>query len=185
MCWWWWRGVASAEHHQKAPHQHHTTSNTPPPPQKNKKKPNNNQRTNNKTNTLSGTDRSDIVGLILIKELLRFFRTDATPAVGDLRMRVLPRMPYDTAMFDMLNFFQTGRSHMVRWCCGWLLCVCAGGGVLVSVCVCVCVCVVGLCVRVCLWIFVWDDSKSVCVLSCLVVCCVVLCLLRRRQTTGA
>ena len=57
---------------------------------------------------ISGSDRTDVIGLILIKELLRFWRTDATPAAGDLRMRVLPRMPYDTAMFDMLNFFPVG-----------------------------------------------------------------------------
>ena len=60
------------------------------------------------THIISGSDRTDVIGLILIKELLRFWRTDATPAAGDLRMRVLPRMPYDTAMFDMLNFFQVG-----------------------------------------------------------------------------
>jgi metal transporter CNNM len=66
-----------------------------------------------------GTDRADLVGLILAKELLHFWGAGGgaagsppPPRVGDLLLRQLPRLPADTSLYDLLNVFQTGRSHM-------------------------------------------------------------------------
>ncbi|KAF8064507.1 CBSDUF1 [Scenedesmus sp. PABB004] len=60
----------------------------------------------------TGGDRSAIIGLILVKELLQY-KTHQEVPVRDVRMRSLPRLPADTPMYDMLKLFQTGRSHMV------------------------------------------------------------------------
>jgi len=65
-------------------------------------------------------DRTSLVGLILAKELLHFWGAGggtgpgalAAPKVGDLLLRQLPRLPADTSLYDLLNVFQTGRSHM-------------------------------------------------------------------------
>lgn len=38
---------------------------------------------------------------------------NARTRVADLRMRSLPYLRADTAMYDLLKLFQTGRSHMV------------------------------------------------------------------------
>ena len=65
-----------------------------------------------------GSDRSAIIGLLITKELMRFvgpmapeaFRSP--PVVKDLPMRDLPHLPVTTPMFDLLNLFQTGHSHM-------------------------------------------------------------------------
>uniref|UniRef100_A0A383WEM1 CNNM transmembrane domain-containing protein n=1 Tax=Tetradesmus obliquus TaxID=3088 RepID=A0A383WEM1_TETOB len=63
-----------------------------------------------------GSNRSDIIGLILVKELLAVVGL-AEPGAGpvpvkELRMRDLPALPVETAMTDLLNLFQTGHSHM-------------------------------------------------------------------------
>ncbi|KAI8473576.1 MAG: hypothetical protein J3K34DRAFT_518869 [Monoraphidium minutum] len=57
-------------------------------------------------------DRFDMIGLIIVKELLQYKVADAVP-VAHVRMRSLPRLSADTPMYDMLKLFQTGRSHMV------------------------------------------------------------------------
>ncbi|KAF8055113.1 CBSDUF3 [Scenedesmus sp. PABB004] len=63
-----------------------------------------------------GSDRSDILGLILVKELLAVVGLaapgEAPVRVKALRMRDLPALPVDTPMTDLLNLFQTGHSHM-------------------------------------------------------------------------
>lgn len=51
----------------------------------------------------------DFAGLILVKEVLQFWRCAETPRVSQLCLRPLPRLPADTPMFDMLRFFQV-------WC---------------------------------------------------------------------
>lgn len=63
-----------------------------------------------------GTNKQDIVGLILVKELLAVVGL-APPGtepvrVTALKMRDLPALPEDTPMTDLLNLFQTGHSHM-------------------------------------------------------------------------
>ncbi|WIA23214.1 hypothetical protein OEZ86_010102 [Tetradesmus obliquus] len=60
----------------------------------------------------TGGDRRSIVGLVLVKDLLRH-APDGSVALGQLQMRPLPRVPADTPMYDMFKLFQTGRSHMV------------------------------------------------------------------------
>lgn len=55
-----------------------------------------------------GEDRSDIMGLILVKDLLQFWQCAESPVVRQLRMRPLPKLPVSTPMFDVLNFFQVG-----------------------------------------------------------------------------
>lgn len=46
------------------------------------------------------------MGLLLIKDLLHYWRCEDTPLVRDMRMRPLPAIPVDTPMFDVLNLFQ-------------------------------------------------------------------------------
>ena len=46
------------------------------------------------------------------KELV-LIDNNARTRVADLRMRSLPYLRADTAMYDLLKLFQTGRSHMV------------------------------------------------------------------------
>ncbi|KAG2442805.1 hypothetical protein HXX76_002884 [Chlamydomonas incerta] len=58
-------------------------------------------------------DRGDVVGLVLVKELLQYRLGSSGPVpVGMLRMRSIPRLPATTPMYDMLRLFQTGRSHI-------------------------------------------------------------------------
>lgn len=56
--------------------------------------------------------RKEILGIILVKELV-LIDNNARTRVADLRMRSLPYLRADTAMYDLLKLFQTGRSHMV------------------------------------------------------------------------
>lgn len=57
------------------------------------------------------SNRRDIVGLVLVKELLLVNPASGTLA-GDLKLRDLPRVSAATPMYDMLKLFQTGRSHL-------------------------------------------------------------------------
>lgn len=56
--------------------------------------------------------RKELLGIILVKELV-LIDNNARTRVADLRMRSLPYLRADTAMYDLLKLFQTGRSHMV------------------------------------------------------------------------
>ena len=47
-----------------------------------------------------------------MKELV-LIDNNARTRVADLRIRSLPYLRADTAMYDLLKLFQTGRSHMV------------------------------------------------------------------------
>lgn len=60
-----------------------------------------------------GNDRTDIVGLILVKELLQYSILEGAVSVSQVRMRSLRRLPADTPMYDMLKLFELGRCHMV------------------------------------------------------------------------
>lgn len=57
-------------------------------------------------------NRKEILGIVLIKELV-LIDMHAGTRVADLRIRSLPYLRADTAMYDLLKLFQTGRSHMV------------------------------------------------------------------------
>ncbi|KAK9829089.1 hypothetical protein WJX72_003831 [[Myrmecia] bisecta] len=56
-------------------------------------------------------DRHAILGLLLVKELLVVDET-AGIHVRDLKLRTLPRLRTDTAMYAMLKVFRAGKSHM-------------------------------------------------------------------------
>ncbi|EIE23447.1 DUF21-domain-containing protein [Coccomyxa subellipsoidea C-169] len=57
-------------------------------------------------------NRRDVLGLIIVKELA-LLDLEAGTRVSDVKMRPLPMLRADTAMYDLLTLFQTGRSHMV------------------------------------------------------------------------
>jgi metal transporter CNNM len=57
--------------------------------------------------------REDIVGLIIAKELLLLDPDAEVPVLSTkVKLYALPRMDATTSMYDVLNIFQTGKSHM-------------------------------------------------------------------------
>lgn len=60
--------------------------------------------------------RKDIIGIILVKELVQELligpRKEKPRPIAELRMRSLPMLYADMALYDMLHLFETGRSHM-------------------------------------------------------------------------
>ncbi|KAG1658546.1 hypothetical protein FOA52_004573 [Chlamydomonas sp. UWO 241] len=59
-----------------------------------------------------GSNKRDIVGLILVKELLEYVKRFPDSPVTGLKIRPLPRLSALTPMYDMLKLFRTGRAHM-------------------------------------------------------------------------
>lgn len=59
-----------------------------------------------------GDNKKDIIGLILVKELLEYVKKFPDSPVSSLKIRPLPRLSASTPMYDMLKLFRTGRSHM-------------------------------------------------------------------------
>ncbi|KAF6253868.1 hypothetical protein COO60DRAFT_1273472 [Scenedesmus sp. NREL 46B-D3] len=57
-----------------------------------------------------GSNEQDVVGLVLVKELLQFWRSPDSPRISQLDVRCMPRIPADTPMFDVLRLFQV-RAH--------------------------------------------------------------------------
>ncbi len=55
--------------------------------------------------------RTNIIGLILTKDLLNYKLEDEVPLAA-MKIRPLPRLSAATPMYDMLKLFQGGRSHM-------------------------------------------------------------------------
>ena len=53
-----------------------------------------------------------MVGLVLVKELV-LIDMFANISVSALSMRPIPQLRADTAMYDLLKLFQTGKTHMV------------------------------------------------------------------------
>ncbi|CAN0902855.1 DUF21 domain-containing protein At5g52790 [Linum grandiflorum] len=53
----------------------------------------------------------NIVGLILVKNLIKFRFEDETP-IGELTIRKIPRVQDHLPLYDILNQFQKGQSHM-------------------------------------------------------------------------
>lgn len=58
------------------------------------------------------TFRKAVIGLVLVKELVLIDMFANIP-VSALSMRPIPQLRADTAMYDLLKLFQTGRTHMV------------------------------------------------------------------------
>ena len=56
--------------------------------------------------------REAVIGLVLVKELV-LIDIFANIPVSALSMRPIPHLRADTAMYDLLKLFQTGRTHMV------------------------------------------------------------------------
>jgi len=57
--------------------------------------------------------REDIIGLIITKELLLLDPDDEIPVLSTkVKLYSLPRMDASISMYDVLNIFQTGKSHM-------------------------------------------------------------------------
>ena len=56
--------------------------------------------------------REAVIGLVLVKELVLIDMFANIP-VSALSMRPIPHLRADTAMYDLLKLFQTGRTHMV------------------------------------------------------------------------
>eukprot|EP00798_Chlamydomonas_sp_ICE-L_P013275 gene13275-19117_t len=59
-----------------------------------------------------GNDRSNIIGLILVKELLEYVKRFPDAPVSSLKIRPIPILSASTPMYDMLKLFRTGRSHL-------------------------------------------------------------------------
>ncbi|KAL3139247.1 hypothetical protein ABBQ32_006013 [Trebouxia sp. C0010 RCD-2024] len=57
-------------------------------------------------------NRQAVIGLVLVKELVLIDMFANIP-VSALSMRPIPHLRADTAMYDLLKLFQTGRTHMV------------------------------------------------------------------------
>lgn len=59
-----------------------------------------------------GDDKKDILGLILVKEVLEYVTKYPNSQVSSLRIRPLPRLSASTPMYELLKLFRTGRAHM-------------------------------------------------------------------------
>jgi metal transporter CNNM len=57
------------------------------------------------------SDRKQIIGVVLVKQLILNDPADETP-LSSLKIRRLPRVTSDTPLFDMLHIFEEGGSHM-------------------------------------------------------------------------
>jgi ankyrin repeat/SOCS box protein 13/metal transporter CNNM len=55
--------------------------------------------------------KTNLKGLLLVKSLL-FVKTDASKTIGDLDLRELPNIDADHEAYEVLNMFQTGKSHI-------------------------------------------------------------------------
>lgn len=55
--------------------------------------------------------RNELIGLFLVKELI-LIDLSKHIRVGQLTLRSLPHLPASMPMFDVLNLFKTGKSHM-------------------------------------------------------------------------
>lgn len=62
--------------------------------------------------------RSNLVGMLLVKRLVGYDPLEERK-VADFPLYFLPMVSSDTALFDMLHFFQEGRSHMALVMGNW------------------------------------------------------------------
>jgi len=53
----------------------------------------------------------NIKGILLVKSLL-FVNLDDAPLISELELREIPNIASNTSLYDLLNQFQTGKSHM-------------------------------------------------------------------------
>ncbi|KAJ3152141.1 hypothetical protein HK101_001835 [Irineochytrium annulatum] len=56
-------------------------------------------------------DPEDVIGVVLVKQLVLLDPDDATP-LADIRIGRLPRIRHDTPLFEILHVFEEGGSHM-------------------------------------------------------------------------
>lgn len=57
-------------------------------------------------------DRRNIIGLLLVKELI-MVNPHANVPISSMQIRHVPRLLAETPMYDMLKLFKTGKTHMV------------------------------------------------------------------------
>lgn len=69
--------------------------------------------------------RHNILGFVIVKEMLLISPDQDTPLLH-MRLRSLPKLPGDAPLYDVLNIFQTGKSHMAQ-VMGWGGCSCTLG----------------------------------------------------------
>ncbi|XP_065859941.1 DUF21 domain-containing protein At5g52790-like [Euphorbia lathyris] len=60
---------------------------------------------------ISSGNPAHIIGLILVKNLIKFSPEDETP-LKEITIRKVPRVPDNLPLYDILNQFQIGHSHM-------------------------------------------------------------------------
>ncbi|KAJ1560122.1 hypothetical protein HK405_008159, partial [Cladochytrium tenue] len=60
---------------------------------------------------LSHDIRENIIGVVLVKQLVLLDPDDATP-LSELKIGRLPKIRVDTPLFEILHVFETGKSHM-------------------------------------------------------------------------
>lgn len=69
--------------------------------------------------------RHNLLGFVIVKEMLLISPEQETPLLH-MRLRTLPKLPGDAPLYDVLNIFQTGKSHMAQ-VTGWGNCSCTLG----------------------------------------------------------
>lgn len=57
-------------------------------------------------------DPTDFVGMLIVKKLISY-DPDDEKTIGDMALSILPEVGPDASCLDLLNFFQTGRSHIL------------------------------------------------------------------------
>ena len=58
------------------------------------------------------TEKDNILGIILVKNLILLDKTETNLKIRDLELIVAKRMRCDTSLFDAINYFQEGSSHL-------------------------------------------------------------------------
>ncbi|GAA5965562.1 hypothetical protein JCM3765_007381 [Sporobolomyces pararoseus] len=57
-------------------------------------------------------DSTDFIGMLIVKKLISYDPEDEK-TLGDMALSILPEVGPDASCLDLLNFFQTGRSHIL------------------------------------------------------------------------
>ncbi|GAA5903567.1 uncharacterized protein JCM6883_005044 [Sporobolomyces salmoneus] len=57
-------------------------------------------------------DPTDFIGMLIVKKLISYDPEDEK-TLGDMSLSILPEVGPDASCLDLLNFFQTGRSHIL------------------------------------------------------------------------
>jgi metal transporter CNNM len=59
----------------------------------------------------------NVLGIILVKNLILLDKNDSTVRVRDLELNMAKKMPENTNLFDAINYFQEGASHLAIVTC--------------------------------------------------------------------